>query len=149
MNAERYAFDTNVLIYSLDSRSPQKHQQARRLIGLADQDRCFVPLQTLGELCNTAARKRRDLLPQAQHLVEDLRELFPIVPAFPEDALDALAAHEQHNLQFWDALLWATARRAGCKLLLSEDLQDGRTLGGVLIRNPFTLSQAEVRSLLT
>lgn len=149
MNADLYAFDTNVLVYSLDRRSPQKHHQARRLIGLADQDRCIVPIQTLGELCNTAAKKRRDLLPHAQELVEDMRELFRTVSASSDDVLDALAAHQQHGLQFWDALLWATARRAGCQLLLSEDLQDGRTLGGVLIRNPFNLSQDEIAALLT
>ena len=34
-------------------------------------------------------------------------------------------------------MLWATARRAGCRLLLSEDFQDGRDLGGVLFANPF------------
>ncbi len=34
-------------------------------------------------------------------------------------------------------MLWATARRAGCRLLLSEDFQDGRDLGGVLFLNPF------------
>lgn len=45
-------------------------------------------------------------------------------------------------------MLWATARRAGCRLLLSEDLQDGRFLGGVLFRNPFAMSDAEVELLL-
>ncbi len=149
MNADRYSFDTNILFYSLDARSTQKHDQALFLIGHADQERCIVPLQTLGELCNSAAKKRRDLLPRARELVEDLRELFPTVSASSEDILEALTTHQQHGLQFWDAVLWATARRAGCQLLLSEDLQDGRTLGGVLFRNPFKFSQAEITSLLT
>ena len=144
MNADRYTFDTNILFYFLDARSPQKHQQARSLIGLADQDRCIVPLQTLGELCNTAAKKRRDLLPQAQELVKNLQDIFRTASASTEDVLEALAAHQQHGLQFWDALLWATARRAGCQLLLSEDLQDGRVLGGITFRNPFTMAPEEL-----
>ena len=41
------------------------------------------------------------------------------------------------GLSFWDAMLWATARRAGCSVLLSEDFQDGRRLDGVLFVDPF------------
>ena len=148
MNVDRYTFDTNILFYSLDARSPQKHQKALFLIGHADQGRCIVPLQTLGELCNAAARKRRDLLPRTQELVEDLQELYRTVAATGEDVVQALTAHQEHGLQFWDALLWATAQRAGCQLMLSEDLQDGRRLGNVLFRNPFSLSQAETMSLV-
>ncbi len=149
MSAERYTFDTNVLFYALDKRSPQKHQLAQSLIGHADPERCILALQTLGEVCNSAAKKRGDLLPQARELVEDLREIFRIVAASDDDVLDALSVHQKHGIQFWDAVLWATARRAGCKLLLSEDFQDGRMLEGVLFRNPFNLSQSEIASLLS
>lgn len=148
MSADRYAFDTNILFYALDARSPQKHRLARRLIERADPDRCIVPLQTLGEVCNTAARKRPDLLPRAQQFVLDTYELFRVVPASTEDLLEALEAHRAHGLQFWDAVLWATARRAGCRLLLSEDLQDGRLLASVLFRNPFTLNEHDFAALL-
>ena len=149
MNADRYTFDTNVLFYSLDDRSPEKHRLALQLVGRADPARCTVVMQTLGELCNSAAKKRRDLLPVVERTVSATARLFSTVAASSDDVLEALAAHQQHGLPFWDALLWATARRAGCQLLLTEDLQDGRTLGGVLFRNPFTLSPAEITSLLT
>jgi predicted nucleic acid-binding protein len=62
---------------------------------------------------------------------------------------EALITQQQHGLQFWDAMLWATARRAGCSLIATEDFQDGRTLGGVTFRNPFKLSDAEWNALLT
>jgi predicted nucleic acid-binding protein len=38
---------------------------------------------------------------------------------------------------FWDAMLWASARRAGVRHLLTEDLQDGFALQGVTFINPF------------
>ena len=44
---------------------------------------------------------------------------------------------QHHGLSFWDAMLWATASRAGCRMLFSEDLEDGRGLDGVLFVNPF------------
>lgn len=34
-------------------------------------------------------------------------------------------------------MLWAAVRRAGVDLLISEDFQDGRTIEGVRIVNPF------------
>jgi predicted nucleic acid-binding protein len=74
---------------------------------------------------------------EAQRWVEYHRRLFPIVTADESDLVAAMRAVEDHRLAFWDAMLWATARRAGCRMLFSEDLQDGRRLGNVLFVNPF------------
>jgi predicted nucleic acid-binding protein len=52
--------------------------------------------------------------------------------------LAASQLEERHNLSFWDALIVEAARRAGANRLVTEDLQRGRRLGGVLIHNPFT-----------
>jgi predicted nucleic acid-binding protein len=49
----------------------------------------------------------------------------------------ALRAVEDHRLSLWDAMLWATAKRAGCTVLFSEDFQDGRRLEGLLFVDPF------------
>ena len=43
-----------------------------------------------------------------------------------------------HQLSLWDAIMLAAAAQAGCRLLLSEDMQDGFTWRGVTVRNPFT-----------
>jgi len=59
------------------------------------------------------------------------------------DAMDAVA---DHGWSFWDAMIWATAKRAGCRLLISEDGQNGRTLGGVTIVNPFLPSSSALLS---
>ena len=42
-----------------------------------------------------------------------------------------------HQLGLWDALILSAAADAGCRLLLSEDLQDGFTWSGVTVTNPF------------
>lgn len=49
-------------------------------------------------------------------------------------AVDAVACH---RLSYWDALIWAVARENGLSLILTENLQDGQAMDGVLIRNPF------------
>ena len=53
------------------------------------------------------------------------------------DLTAALDAVKKHRLAFWDAMLWASAQRAGVRHLLTEDLQDGFVLQGVMFINPF------------
>ena len=48
-----------------------------------------------------------------------------------------MGAVGEHGLPFWDAMIWAAALRAGCRLFITEDFQDGRALGGVTFVNPF------------
>ncbi len=149
MNAERYTFDTNILFYALDPDASEKHRAAQRLIASADPERAVVLLQTLGELCNSVRKKLPSLAENAIRWVQRSMVLFDIKSATPADLNDAILAQQQHKLPFWDAMLWATARRAGCTLILTEDLQDGRTLGGVTFRNPFQLSQPQLAELLS
>jgi predicted nucleic acid-binding protein len=148
MPGERYTFDTNLLFYSLDKAEPRKHGLARRLIGLADPSRVVILLQTIGELCNATTRKKPALRASAQQLIDTTSTLFTVIPAELEDIAEALLVQDQHGLQFWDAVLWATARRASCTILLTEDLQDARYLGGVTFRNPFQMSEAELDAFL-
>ena len=148
MGAERYTLDTNIFFYSLDGRTPEKHRLAQRLTAGADPLRVPIMLQALGELCNSIAKRQPLLLPKARSTVNAASRFFDIVPANVSDIESALQAHQQHGLQFWDAMLWATASRAGCTLFLSEDLQDGRRLGNIVFRNPFRMTNEALETLL-
>jgi predicted nucleic acid-binding protein len=50
----------------------------------------------------------------------------------------ALNLASEHRLQIWDAVILSAASSAGCRLLLSEDLQDGFTWNGLTVVNPFS-----------
>jgi predicted nucleic acid-binding protein len=54
-----------------------------------------------------------------------------------EDLFMALESVRVHRIAFWDAMLWASAQRAGVNYLLTEDFQDGFVLRGVTFVNPF------------
>jgi predicted nucleic acid-binding protein len=41
------------------------------------------------------------------------------------------------RLSFWDSLILVAARRSGAKRIYTEDLQDGQTILGVRVINPF------------
>jgi len=44
---------------------------------------------------------------------------------------------ERYQLSFWDALVVAAAKAASCRYLLTEDLQAGQDLDGLVVVNPF------------
>ena len=49
----------------------------------------------------------------------------------------ALDLTHRFRIGYFDALILAAARLAGCDVVYSEDLKDGEDYGGVRVENPF------------
>ena len=138
MSAKRISLDANILFYAIDSDAGERHHLAQEVVARAARELdCVLTLQALCEFVAAATRKGKLSIAQAAEQVADWQILFPVVSTRPESLHRALQAVEQHNLSFWDALLWAVAREAGVQLLLSEDFQHQRVLDGVQFWNPF------------
>jgi len=99
-----------------------------------------VSVQVLHEYYVTMTRKLDPGLPQ-EETREDIAALRAWNPLSPDaEILEyAWAVQDRHGLPFWDAMVVAAARRLGCAVLLTEDLQDGQDLDGLLVRSLFTL----------
>jgi predicted nucleic acid-binding protein len=132
------SFDSNILVYAVDRDVGERHGRATELVERAIRAGvCVQPLQTLCEFFAVATRKI-GLEPQAAAaFVEGWQAVIPVEAVSIEDLAAAMRIVREHGFSFWDALLWATVRRAGVRLLLSQDLQDGRVLEGVRFVNPF------------
>jgi predicted nucleic acid-binding protein len=132
------SFDTNILVCAVDRDATDRHDRAvsliERAIGIGN---CVQPLQTFCEFFNVATRKVGIEPRAASVFVEAWQAVIPVEPCNVGDLVDAMRAVGEYRLSFWDALLWATVRRIGVRLLLSEDFQDGRLIEGVRIVNPF------------
>jgi predicted nucleic acid-binding protein len=132
------SFDTNVLVYATASISDARVMRARDLIARAMRGASSVLLlQTLAEFSNVAIRKARIPVRDIRRTIDAWCAVLPVQAADDSDLLAALEAVRARRLAFWDAMLWASARRAGVTHLLTEDLQDGFTLQGVTFINPF------------
>ena len=132
------SFDTNVLVYATASLQNPKALRARDLIGRAMRaGRTILLLQTLAEFANVAIRKAGIPIEDIIKTINAWRAVLPVQAADEEDLSAALEAVRAHRLPFWDALLWASAQRAGLRCLLTEDLQDGFLLQSVRFVNPF------------
>lgn len=138
MSAERISFDANVLFYSVDRDAGEKRERAIEIIHRAALDLdCVLTAQALAEFFVATTRKGKMRADEAAAQVEDWKTLFGAAPTTGQSLKRAVQVVQQHSIGFWDAMLWAAAREAGVTLLLSEDLQDGRELSGVKLRNPF------------
>lgn len=138
MSAERISFDANVLFYSVDRDAGEKRERAIEIIHRAAVELdCALTAQALAEFFVATTRKGKMSAEDAAAQVEDWKILFGAAPTTGQSLKRAIQIVQQHSIAFWDAMLWAAAREAGVTLLLSEDLQDGRELGGVRFRNPF------------
>lgn len=134
---ERFSLDSNVLVYAADRKSPERQERAIEIISLAARCDCVLSTQALGEFLHVVSRKGMMPRLEAADRVGELRLAFEVV-GIDLESFDAgvLAARGSHY-SVWDSILLATVERAGCTLLLSEDLQDGGRFGGVSIVNPF------------
>jgi predicted nucleic acid-binding protein len=133
----RFTLDSNVLVYAAQ-RGDERHATAAAVLRRAVRGDCVQTLQSLGECFNALVRKRGFSKREARHIVQSYRDLFKVVTAAEVDDLgEAMRAAAAYGFQYWDGLLWATARRVGCSMILTEDLQDGRDLDGVMFVSPF------------
>jgi predicted nucleic acid-binding protein len=140
--------DTNVLLYARDASEPTKQPLAARWMASLWRDRTGrTSMQVLCEYYVNATRKLRPgLAPEVAW--DDVRALMSWQP----QALDAAVLEmgreleRRYRLGWWDCLVVAAAQSQGCALLLSEDFQDGMKLGGLTVRNPFTLAAGEAAS---
>ena len=132
------SFDTNILVYATASISDVRVMRARDLVARAMRTAsCVLLLQALAEFSSVASRKARIPVKDIRRTIDAWRAVLPVQAADEGDLLIALDAVSAHRLAFWDAMLWASAQRAGVRHLLAEDLQDGFVLQGVTFINPF------------
>jgi predicted nucleic acid-binding protein len=131
--------DSNVLIYAHDRDAGPKRELARELFGrLWSEQAGALSVQVLQEFFVTVTRKLQSPIARAQAR-EVVRAYAPWVvsPTTPATVLRATELSEASGIDFWDALIVASAEEAGAETLYSEDLNDGQLIAGVRVVNPF------------
>jgi predicted nucleic acid-binding protein len=135
--SDRVFIDTNIFVYADDDTVKGKRDRARETLApLLRTRRAVVSTQVMQEYFVTATKKLRLSPAQARRRVEQLERL-DVILVRPELVLGAIDLHRLHDLSFWDALIIKAASVGGCARLLSEDLNYGQVIDGVMIENPF------------
>ena len=131
--------DTNVLVYAHDASEAVRQPRAAVVLDDLWRDRTgTLSTQVLQEFYVVVTRKFNPPMPRrrARELVAAYAE-WRTIQLDPLMILAASELEEKHSMSFWDALIVEAARRAGAVRLLSEDLQTGRRVAGLVIENPF------------
>lgn len=131
--------DTNVFVYARDSSRPLKQGAAERWIDhLWATGTGRLSSQVLNEFYVTVTCKLDPGMARADARA-DIRDLLAWrpLPITGELVTEAWQIQDRFRLAFWDALIVATARASGSDQLLTEDLQHGQDLGGIVVVDPF------------
>ena len=126
-------FDTNVILYAFrhdDARS----QVAEALLAAGG----ALSVQVLNEFVAVARRKLNKSWGEVRRALDILRVVCPgPVPLTVETHERAIQVAARYGYSIFDSLIIAAALRAGAGTLYSEDMQDGQTIDGLTVRNPF------------
>ncbi len=133
----RVALDTNVLAYAEGANGAVMRDKALKLIQRLPPGTIVLPVQTLGELFNVLVRKAKRRPNRARAAVLSWRDAYAVIETSAAVIVSATDLASDHGLSIWDSVVLAAAAEAECRLLLSEDLQDGFTWRGVTVTNPF------------
>jgi predicted nucleic acid-binding protein len=131
--------DSNVLVYHRDASEEEKQPRAEAWVRALWKGRAGrISYQVLHEYYVNVTTKLKPGL-SAEEAQEDVRNLIAWKPLAMDRAVleGAFAVERRFRFSFWDALIVSAAQRADCGYLLSEDLQEGQDLDGVLVVNPF------------
>jgi len=133
----KIALDTNVLAYAEGVNGAIMRAKALKLIQQLPPGDIVLPAQTLGELFNVLIRKAKRGPVRVREAVLSWRDAYTVVETSAAVVVNATDLASDHGLTIWDSVVLAASAEAECRLLLSEDLQEGFTWRGVTVTNPF------------
>ncbi len=133
----KVALDTNVLAYAEGANGAAMQERALTLIARVPPGAIVLPAQTLGELFHVLVRKAKRRPARAREAVLSWRDAYVVAETSEAVIVSAADLASDHGLTIWDSVVLAASAEAECRLLLSEDLQEGFTWRGVTVTNPF------------
>lgn len=136
--------DTNVFIYALDEADLKKHEAALRWRTELWKSRLGrISYQVLQEFYAKVIQKWPGAREAARSEVRDLLAWAP-VSINAELVERGWEIQDRYQLSFSDALIVAAAKAAACQYLLTEDLQPGQNLDGIVVISPFSVTPASL-----
>lgn len=134
--------DTNILIYSISASEEPLEFTKKSLAAdlLQRRNDLVLSTQVLQEFYVQVTRPTRPGALSHELACEFIEswKRFQVVPVTADLVDRALQIRKETGFQYWDCAIIAAAQIAGCETLLTEDMQDGRQVGGVLLTNLFS-----------
>jgi predicted nucleic acid-binding protein len=135
---DRIFVDTNVWIYLFSTEDSSKSKAAGDFI-LANGriNTLVISFQVINEVSKVLLLKKKFSETDIRKVIKYLTDICMIQGNTVETTLLSSRLRERCSFSFWDSHIVASAVAAQCKELISEDMQDGFVVDGVVIRNIF------------
>lgn len=138
----RVLVDTNVLVYAYDRSAPGKQRRALDVLdGLVVSGVGVISTQVLAEFFVAVTRKIANPLAvqDAYGRIMNYLQIWTVLEVSGVVVLEAARGVRDHQFNFWDAQIWATARLNQIPVVFSEDFNPGQVTEGVRFVNPFAV----------
>ena len=133
---DRVFLDTNIIIYLYSEDEDDKRDTAYKFLNESD---CVTSIQAMNEASNVWLRKHslsKDVISRYLNEIELVCDDILLVKR--KTINQALELRERFDCSFYDCLMLASALEAGCNIILTEDMNNGQVIDGILkILNPF------------
>jgi predicted nucleic acid-binding protein len=134
---DKYFFDSNVWLYLLLEKDSKKSFIAKKFIESSALDnQIIISWQVINEVSVNLLKKEFT----EQQVLATIKWLCRIatVQDFTEELLlEASMLRKKYSISYWDSLIVAAALESNCKLLISEDMQNGQKIASLTIRDIF------------
>lgn len=136
---DRVFIDSNILVYAHDLDADEKNVKAVEIVrNLWESQNGVISTQVLQEFYVNVTRKIPR--PLARSNAREMMRNYSVWQTeiiSTADVFRASELEEANRISFWDALIIVCAAKGGASRLLSEDLNAGQKIVGVVIDNPF------------
>ena len=129
--------DSNVVLYLL-SGDAAKAVRAEAIL----QTGGVISVQVLNEVASVCRRKLKMPWEEVDALLLAVKTACDILPLTLASHEKAVELAKRFHLSLYDANIVATALASDAKVLLSEDMQSGMLIDGLLIQNPFMVASS-------
>ena len=124
--------DSNIILYLLSS-DIVKADKAEAILEAGG----VISVQVLNEVVSVCQRKLKMHWDEIDAVLQAVKASVQVVPLTEATHELAVQLSKRYQLSFYDAHICAAAVVAGAKIVLSEDMQDGMLVDGLVIKNPF------------
>jgi predicted nucleic acid-binding protein len=132
---DKVFIDTNVLIYAYSETEPDKKATT---LNILENYHIVFSIQVINEFIWVMNKKYKIDFKILQALLDRFWEKFEVTLLQKTSIDQALSIAQRYKYSYWDSLILSSALENGCKVLYTEDMQDGQTIDGTLkIENPF------------
>jgi len=134
--SDKVFLDTNIIIYLYSEDEDEKRDIAYQFVNNTS---CVTSIQVMNEASNVWFKKYALDKSEIVKYLDEIESISEEVLLVQRKTINrALDIKEQYGYSFYDCLMLASAIEANCGVILTEDMNDGQVIDGILqILNPF------------